>query len=395
MAVTFGKDKSRIQAILEKQLPILVVSQASPEGLACETTILVQKLFSLELISNVDRDVALNTTIDSSTRASSLVNAIEKKIVSYQDLLLFVHILLSSRIDSPADRAFIEGLLPMISISRRHSFSGTSTRTSSFQTHHRQASDPTAVKPARFEGVSVPSYLPATSRPGGASGVVMREGAHALQTAQEATTLSESETVTSQESALDIETVENSSVNPFSIHSSVWYKHSKEFPGIKFSNYYTKETVTFRGGLVKGEGIELQIPGHAIDRDDSVVFTVQGCIDGPFELPDDVSFASPVFVVTPHYEFQKEVTIGIDTFVDLQSYQDWKDMIFLTSPAKPKVDGESRPYWEFKVNDERPQCVRKSSFVRVQVKHLCLLCFGIRRRGEYYVYNIIMHHLLN
>ena len=337
MAAMFGKNKSRIQAILEKQLPILV-----------------PKLFSLELISDVDRDVALNTTIDSSTRAASLVDAIEKKIVSYQDLLLFVDILLSSEIDSPADRAFIEGL------------------------------------PASFEGVSVP---PATSRPrpDTASGVVKRGGAGALQTAQEPTTLSESETVTSQESAVDIETVENSSVNPFSIHSSVWYKHSQEFPGIKFSNYYTKETVTFRGGVVKGEGIELQIPGHAIDRDDSVEFTAQGCIDGLFELPDDVSFASPVFVLTPHYEFQKEVTIGMDTFVDLQSYQDWKDMVFLTSPAKPKFDEESRPYWEFKVNEARPQCVRKSSFVRVQVKHLCLLCFGTRRRGEYYNF---MHHFL-
>ena len=339
MAAMFGKNKSRIQAILEKQLPILV-----------------PKLFSLELISKVDRNLALNTTIDSSTRAASLFDAIEKKIASYQDLLLFVDILLSSRIDSPADRAFIEGL------------------------------------PASFEGVSVP---PATSRPrpDAASGVVKRGGAHALQTAQEATALSgESETVTSQESVVDIETVENSSINPFFIHSSVWYKHSQEFPGIKFSNYYTKERVTFRGGVVKGEGIELQIPGHAIDRDDSVEFTVQGCIDGPFELPDDVSFASPVFVVTPHYEFQKEVTIGIDTFVDLQSYQDWKDMVFLTSPAKPKIDGALGPYWEFKVNDERPQCIRKSSFVRVQVKHLCLLCFGIRRRGECY-YNNIMHLL--
>ena len=142
MVVTFGKDKSRIQAILEKQLPILV-----------------PKLFSLELISDVDRDVALNTTIDSSTRAASLVDAIEKKIVSYQDLLLFVHILLSSRIDSPADRAFIEGLPRTTSIdvdnsiSRRHSFSGMSL----FPAHRRQASDPTTLKLA---DVSATLYSP-------------------------------------------------------------------------------------------------------------------------------------------------------------------------------------------------------------------------------------------
>ena len=147
MAGTFGKNKSRIQAILEKNISILV-----------------PKLFSLELISNVDRDVALNTTIDSSTRAASLFDAIEKKIPSYQDLLLFVHILLSSRIDA-TDRAFIESL-PYTSeddgssIVRRNSFSGASSCLP-LQTHHRQASDPTAVtlKTAGVESVPVSPLL--------------------------------------------------------------------------------------------------------------------------------------------------------------------------------------------------------------------------------------------
>lgn len=33
--------------------------------------------------------------------------------------------------------------------------------------------------------------------------------------------------------------------------SSIWYKHAQEYPGIKFSNYYTKQEVDFRGGTIK------------------------------------------------------------------------------------------------------------------------------------------------
>ena len=58
--------------------------------------------------------------------------------------------------------------------------------------------------------------------------------------------------------------------------SSIWYKHAQEYPGIKFSNYYTKQEVDFRGGTIKvdEEGIELQIPGHAITQGQSVEFII-------------------------------------------------------------------------------------------------------------------------
>ena len=164
--------------------------------------------------------------------------------------------------------------------------------------------------------------------------------------------------------------------------SSVWYTHAKKYPGINFSNYYTRQTVTYRGDVIKGEGIELQIPGHAIKRGESVKITIQGCIDGPFELPEDVSLASPVFVITPHYQFEREVTLLEDICIHLQSNEDCKEVVFLTSPSKP-TRGNEGPHWNFQISENKPQCNARSRRVRIQVKQFCLFCFGIRRRGNF------------
>lgn len=163
--------------------------------------------------------------------------------------------------------------------------------------------------------------------------------------------------------------------------SSVWYTHANKYPGIKFSNYYTRQTVTHRGGILQGEGVELQIPGHAIKQGESVEFTIQGCIDGPFELPEDVHFASPVFVITPHYQFEREVTLLEEIYVHLQSNEDCKGVVFLTSPSKPKLDDDGSS-WIFQISEIKPQCLATSRRVWVQLKQFCLFCFGIWRRGN-------------
>ena len=160
--------------------------------------------------------------------------------------------------------------------------------------------------------------------------------------------------------------------------SSVWYKHAKEFPGIKFSNYYTKKVVSSRGDIIRGEGIELQIPGRAIRRGESVEFIIQGCIYGPFELPDDVSLASPVYVITPHYEFQREVTLLLDSLIQLQCVD--SDLVFLTSPANPEIDQDCSR-WKFKISEVKPKYMTKSR-VSLELTQLCLLCFCVRRRGK-------------
>ena len=173
------------------------------------------------------------------------------------------------------------------------------------------------------------------------------------------------------------ETVEHNFDEALTRSSSTWYKHAQKYPGVKFSNFFTKQVATYRGDIVKGEGIELRIPGRAIKREDSVEFTIQACIDGPFELPEDVHLITPVYVISPHYEFQREVTVFIDSFSHLQSSE---DLVFMTSPTKREED-EHGSYWKFTISERKPSRVSVHR-ISLDVPHFCLLCFGLRRRGK-------------
>ena len=366
MAAAFETNKSKIQAVLERNLAIVV-----------------PRLHSVGLISDEDRDLALNASIDSSTRAASLTSTIESKMVNYRNWWILVYVLLSSGLD--ADKTFFESLVVSpdlyLDVEELVAHGGVledpATSSSLIQESYITIS---AMDRAEATSSSPHTPLQEATLIGSED-----ETATLPSTPTAAPSLSESEPMVTQE---------DSAVYPSDVKiSSVWYTHAKKYPGIKFSNYYTKQTVTYRGGIIKGEGIELQIPGHAIKREDSVEFTIQGCIDGPFELPEDISFASPVFVITPHYQFEREVTLWEDIYVHLQSYEDYKEVVFLTSPSKPELDDDG-PHWNFQISQSKPQCNAQSRRVWMQVKQFCLFCFGIKRRGIHLCYVCVCKLLL-
>ena len=327
MAATFKKNKSKIQAVLEHNLAVVV-----------------PKLHSVGLTSDEDRDLALNSSIDSKTRAAVLINVVERKIANYRNWWILVYILLSSELD--VERTFFESLvvLPEQVSGDAHS---TSVDTAMSLSH----------SPA-LETQSQPPSTPSET-------VLSSSGA----TSSEPT-----EGVLSQEGNAHIQ-------HTLSLESSVWHTHARDFPGIKFSNYYTKEVVTSMGNIIKGEGIELQIPGRAIKKGHSIEFMIHGCIEGPFEMPDKVSLATPVFLIKPHYEFQRKITVLIDSFISLDSPEDRKELVFLMSPARPRVDKDG-PHWDFTINETIPQSTEDNSRIMVEVTQFCLFCFGIRR-GNY------------
>lgn len=333
MAATFSKNKSKIEAVLEHNLDIVT-----------------PKLHSVNLISDEDRDRALNSSIDSKTRAAVLINTIERKIVDYRSWWILVYVLLSSGLD--AERAFFESITVfpervsddfVIVSSPSDSESGSSTASTS--------------------GSTSPLFM--LDFPPSEQIVVTQSGATSVPKS--------AERVLSQE-----DNAEHVQEKKFSLESSVWYTLARDFPGIKFSNYYTKQVVTSMGNIIKGDGIELQIPGRAVKKGHSIEFMIQGCIEGPFELPDNVSLATPVFLIKPHYKFQKAVTLLVDAFISLHSC---KELVFLTSPVKPQVD-KGGAHWDFVINETVPQITDDDSRIMVEVEEFCLLCFGIRR-GKY------------
>ena len=382
MAATFIKNKSKIQAILERNLAIVV-----------------PKLYSVSLISDEDRDLALNSSVDGSTRAAILTNAVESKIVNYRTWWILVYVLLSSGID--ADKSFFESLI----VSESPELHGVQFTSYAVTQGGAGPSDSSALEDSA--ALSLPSTqerhltfgdssiertdiktrgleenpgidLPPLSRLSKASSKDEATGA-SPSTPSVATKLSESEPLLTQEESTKHTSVVEDDIEEI---QSVWYNHAKKkYPGIKFSKNYTKQTVTYSGDIIKGEGVELQILGRAIERGKSIEFTVQGCIEGPFELPEDVSFASPVYVITPHYQFHREVTVLADLFIHLHTNEDCNELVFLTSPSKPTIDDDG-PCWDFQISESKPQCSVRSRRVRIEVKQFCLFCFGIRRRGS-------------
>ena len=358
METAFTKNKSRIVPILERNLATVV-----------------PRLYSVGLISEQDRDVALIATVDSNTRAAALTRAVEGKVLNYNELLVFVYAVVSSTIEV-AEKDFIISLayLPEhVTRTRRGSLAGESTAKSTTLQQRRRSSDPMIIWKDNLESISLPPSTDTTLQ--------SHEATCASPTASGATNIPEPETDISQsEDQSETVHVEHNFDEAFLKNSSTWYKHALKFPGIKFSNYYTKQVVTFMGDIVKGEGIELRIPGRAIKKEDSVEFTVQACIDGPFDFPKDVNLITPVYVISPHYEFQREVTVLMESFVRLQPFK--KDLVFLTSSTKREVDVQGF-HWKFEINERKPRCDGvKERRIILEVPHFCLFCFGLRRRGK-------------
>ena len=179
------------------------------------------------------------------------------------------------------------------------------------------------------------------------------------------------------------------------IHSAVddpyFNSTADKFPGVIFSTYYSKTEVNhYRGTSIKGQGIEVNISPDAI-KEDCDIF-IYGCIDGPFEVPEDICAASPVFLIscTHPSSFEDTITLKLKHFIHFHdwSYEDCSAaMVLLTSPDVPLRDAEGEHYWRFNIDEHSMlQCSPNTMIGEVHIKHFSFLCLGIfttcRRRGN-------------
>ena len=87
-----------------------------------------------------------------------------------------------------------------------------------------------------------------------------------------------------------------------------------------------RETVTSAGKEISWAdiGIKINIPPGAVPEDRPITVSVRPGYSGPFELPEDYEFASPVYAISPGLEFNKDVKLFVTHFVDLLSEDDCK-----------------------------------------------------------------------
>ena len=159
--------------------------------------------------------------------------------------------------------------------------------------------------------------------------------------------------------------------------------------GIVFSTFRTEQSVDSSGATVQGEGVRLIIPENAIKPSDTVNISIQACMGGQFVLPDDLVFESPVFLISPAYQFQREVTLVIEHFACIERLSDSTDMVFVSSPTKPKVMVQSETgsaFWEFCPHGKLCFSVDYSQG-RVQLKHFCFGALAKKKNKSKKLYN--------
>ena len=128
--------------------------------------------------------------------------------------------------------------------------------------------------------------------------------------------------------------------------------------------------------------MEFDIPPGAVPEGKELELTVWPCSDGPFHLPEDYELASPVFLVSPSFEFSCEINLTMYHFSNLENEEDCERMVFLSSPTTPnmKLAGE-KPAYQFRVLGKgvfKPH--RK--YGQISLTHFCKFGAGRRKRKK-------------
>ena len=126
-------------------------------------------------------------------------------------------------------------------------------------------------------------------------------------------------------------------------------------------------------------GIEFDIPSEAVPKDRQLDFSVWPCSAGPFQLPEDYELASPVFLVSPSFQFSCNITLKIYHFYDLKTKEDCDDMVFLSSPSTLSEIDNQKPVYLFKVLG-KGMFEPSEDYGQVKLKHFCLCAVGKHRR---------------
>ena len=166
-----------------------------------------------------------------------------------------------------------------------------------------------------------------------------------------------------------------------------------DFPGVTFSKHCAKKDVDDTGDTIVGEGIKLVVPENALESGDKITVELQACLSGRFVLPDNMVLVSPVYRIAPPCVFHRDVTLTIEHFALLERDTDCNDIVFISSPSKPKIS-EDQAYWKFHVL-AAPECRPRSQHGKIKVDHFCLGALAQRLRRGICEAKVTLHWFYN
>lgn len=163
------------------------------------------------------------------------------------------------------------------------------------------------------------------------------------------------------------------------LHTDITHQDA-QFPGIDFIGRPRKERVTSEGVEIswKDIGIEFVIPPGAVPEDKPLELTVRPCLSGPFIPPTGSELASPVYMISPAFDFLKEVEVLIYHFSSVQSNEDSGSMTFVSTPSFPNSEGTD-PQYRFK-DVKSGVFWRNEPYGLIRLRHFCGLAVSRRHR---------------
>ena len=92
-------------------------------------------------------------------------------------------------------------------------------------------------------------------------------------------------------------------------------------------------------------GLQFDIPPGAVPENKELDLSVWPCIKGPFQLPIGYELASPVFLISPSFQFSSSITLTMGHFSNLATEEDSQRMVFMSAPTTPFVRKTDNSRW--------------------------------------------------
>ena len=164
------------------------------------------------------------------------------------------------------------------------------------------------------------------------------------------------------------------------------HRRDPRFPGIILYGDPILKMVDSNGcKLARPEiGICLHFPPKAVPDGKVLHLSVWPCLSGPFVPPEGREFSSPVYLISPAFQFQEDVELSINHFENLRCQEDVASMSFATTLSSTEINKSNSVYMfeslekgEFKVTSSvgtinlRHFCPDKDTFCQVAATTKC------------------------
>ena len=169
------------------------------------------------------------------------------------------------------------------------------------------------------------------------------------------------------------------------------HKYDPRFPAITFYSDPILKMVDSDGCQLEWPeiGMSLCIPPNVIPDGKVFCLEVWPCLCGPFVPPEGHEFSSPMYLISPAFQFENDVQLSINHFEELKCGEDAASMTFVTSPYTPEIH-QSKLRYGFKLLG-RGEFKMKSATGVIHLKHFCVIGVARKSQGSSQGYNMPTH----